>query len=92
MNIFSLIGIKIKPDITGSIIKPFAAAAVCGAAAYAVSLVSRGNAVTLFAILVAAFVYFIMIFSLKMLTESDFNLLTKSETVVKFCRKHRIIS
>lgn len=92
LNIFSLIGIKIKPDITGSIIKPFAAAAVCGAAAYAVSLVSRGKTAALFAILIAALVYLIMLFSLKVLNESDFYLLTKSETVVKFCRKHRIIS
>lgn len=92
LNLLTLIRIKTVPDIIKSIIKPFAAAAVCGAAAYIVSLAGTGKTVTVFAIFIAALAYLIMLCALKVLTESDFYLLTKSETALKFCKKHRIIS
>ena len=91
LNLISLVRLKIKPDVFGSIIKPFASAGACGAAAYAVTLIGDGKTVTVTAILLAAVVYLAALILFKTLKESDICILTKSKSVVKFCKKHRII-
>ncbi|MBQ7726165.1 MAG: polysaccharide biosynthesis C-terminal domain-containing protein [Clostridia bacterium] len=77
--------------LPAALIKPFAAAALCGLAAFAASALIRGKIGTLLAMAAGALVYILALFSLKGFEESDFSAWGSGEKFVKFCKKHKIL-
>ena len=79
------------PEIKNTLIKPLAAAGFCGIAAYLVSLASDSSVVTCLAIIAAGTVYFFLLILLNTFSEIDFSGFPKGKSIIKFCKKHRII-
>lgn len=83
--------VKILPEIKNTLIKPFAAAGLCGLAAYLISLAGNTFFITCIAIFAAGTVYFSLLVLLNTFCEADFSGFPKGKSVVDFCKKHRII-
>lgn len=72
-------------------LKPLAAAVLCGIAARLIFNIGGSFVVTVLAIISAMFVYFISLVLLNTFEESDFSSLPKSEKIIVFCKKYRIL-
>ena len=83
--------VGVLPEIKNTLIKPLTAAVLCGIAAYLVSLASDSSVVTCLAIIAAGIVYFILLILLNTFSENDFSGFPKGKSIIKFCKKHRII-
>ncbi len=86
---------KIKLDIMSTFIKPFAASALCGFAAWGtarlLNLLTDSRIVTFVAIGVAVAVYIIALFALKAVSKADVLSLPKGEKMAKILEKHGLI-
>lgn len=71
--------------------KPLAAATLCGLVARIIFNFGDSFAVTILAIFAAAVVYFLLLVLLNTFDESDFSSLPKSEKIIVFCKKYRIL-
>ena len=83
--------VGVLPEIKNTLIKPLTAAVLCGIAAYLVSLASDSSVVTCLAIIAAGIVYFFLLILLNTFSETDFSGFPKGKSIIKFCKKHRII-
>ena len=83
--------IGLTENLGNVILKPFASAVLCGAAAAAVLHFLNGKIGILAAIIVAAAVYILALIMLNTFCEKDFSSFPSSERVISFCRKHRIL-
>lgn len=86
---------KITIDIMSTFVKPFAAAALCGLAAWGtqqgLNLVTDSKIVTFVAILAAVVVYIIALFALKAVSKADVLSLPKGEKMAKILEKRGLI-
>lgn len=86
---------KIKLDIMSTFVKPFAASALCGFAAWGtarlLNLLTDSRIVTFIAIGVAVAVYIIALFALKAVSKADVLSLPKGEKMAKILEKHGLI-
>lgn len=82
-------GVSVK--LKAIIIKPYAAAALCGLAARIIFNFGDSFAVTILAIFAAIVVYIISLVLLNTFEESDFSSLPKSKKIIDFCKKYRIL-
>lgn len=87
--LFKSTGISV--NIKAVFIKPFAAALLCGVAAYLVFKIGESFFVTVLAIFSAFLVYVICLILANTFEEKDFDSLPKAEKITEFCKKHRII-
>ncbi len=69
-----------KIEFANSVLKPLVSALICGGAAFAVSLISSQKIVTVFAVLTAIIVYFIMLF----ITKTFFKDELKNLPIIKY--------
>ena len=91
-NLFGLIRYaKVVPNINKVFIKPLTAAALCGLAAYFVALQGEGKLITIAAIAAAAVIYLVALILLNTFEEEDFLSLPKGETLLKVCKKCKIV-
>ena len=82
-------GVSVK--LKAIIIKPYAAAALCGLAARIIFNFGDSFAITILAIFAAVVVYVILLVLLNTFDESDFSSLPKSKKIIDFCKKYRIL-
>ena len=82
-------GVSVK--LKAIIIKPYAAAALCGLAARIIFNFGDSFAITILAIFAAAVVYVISLVLHNTFDESDFSSLPKSKKIIDFCKKYRIL-
>ncbi|HHW94448.1 MAG TPA: polysaccharide biosynthesis protein [Mogibacterium sp.] len=83
-------------DLKSIFIKPFIVAAVMGVSAVGVYkfvfVISSGNLIsTLAAILIAVFVYFILIFKTRVVTKDEIEIIPKGDLIFRIAEKLRII-
>lgn len=86
---------KIQLDIMSTFVKPFAASALCGLAAWGTcrlfNLFTDSRIVTFIAIMAAVVVYIIALFALKAVSKTDVLSLPKGEKMAKLLEKHGLI-
>ncbi len=87
---------RVVPSMYVTIIKPLAAALICGAAAYFSnigfsSLLSDSRLAVVFALLAAVIAYIIALSVFRCITKEDIVSLPKGEKLVSICKKLRII-
>ncbi len=86
---------KIIPDFVSILVKPLAAAAVCGAAAYFSEMlydfVMVQKAATLCAVLTAVIVYIAVLFLIKGIKREDILQLPKGNKIVKILEKKKLL-
>ncbi len=91
-NLLSLIKYTgIIPNLYKTLLKPFIAALVCGAAAYFVPISIEGRLETVLRIAVAAVVYVVVLVALNTLEAEDVLSLPKGEKLLKILKKCKII-
>lgn len=83
--------ITVKLDLVNIFVKPFIGAIVCGGTAYGVYFFADkfigGKLSTILAVAVAAVIYFIVVFSLKVLNKDDIEMLPKAKKIEKILAK-----
>ena len=84
-------GNKLSVKLKAIIIKPYAAAALCGLAARIIFNFGDSFAITILAIFAAAVVYVISLVLHNTFDESDFSSFPKSKKIIVFCKKYRIL-
>lgn len=86
---------KTKIDVVGTFLKPFAAAVMCGLAAWGCSALLDGHIsskiVTLFSMAAAVVVYVIGLTLLRTMNRSDVLLLPKGKKLAKILEKYKLI-
>ena len=86
---------ELVPNIKATFIKPFAAAAVCGVAAFLshrfFDMLIGGRIATVISIIFAALIYAICLLLFRVLTKDDINMLPKGKKFVKILEKYRLI-
>lgn len=82
---------KIKLDVVSAFVRPFAAAVLCGIAAWGVqklgNLVTDSRIITVLAMGAAAVVYVVSLFALRAVSKNDVLLLPKGEKLAKILEK-----
>ena len=82
---------SVVPSIGKVFIKPLIAAVCCGVSAYLVSLVGEQAIITFVAILSAVVVYFAVLVLLNTFEDDDILTLPKGKTILKICKRYKII-
>ena len=86
---------ELVPNIKATFVKPFAAAAVCGVAAFLshrlFDTLIGGRIATVISIIFAALIYAICLLLFRVLTKDDINMLPKGKKFVKILEKYRLI-
>ena len=91
-NILCLIKFTgVIPSIIKVFIKPLISSVFSGAAAWAVTSLSDSKIVTLASIIVAGIVYLVCLIILNAFEEEDFTTIPMGKSIVKFCKKHKIL-
>lgn len=81
----------VVPSIGKVFIKPLISAVCCGVSAYLVSLVGEQTIITFVAILSAVVVYFAVLVLLNTFEDDDILTLPKGKTILKICKRYKII-
>ncbi|MBQ8337961.1 MAG: polysaccharide biosynthesis protein [Oscillospiraceae bacterium] len=86
---------ELVPNIKTTFLKPFAAAVVCGAAAFLSHMLLDkligGRIATVISIILAALIYAICLLLFRVLTKDDINMLPKGKKFVKILEKYGLI-
>ena len=83
--------LTVKINLVDIFLKPAIGAIACGAAAYGLHYITKdilgGKIATLLSVLAAAVIYFVIVFSLRILTKEDVEMLPKGKKIQKVLEK-----
>lgn len=86
---------RVMPDFFNTVLKPFAGAIICGAAAYIsynfISSYVSSNIAVITAIVIAAMIYLISLLLMHTFTESEIKMLPKSKNIVTILAKLHLL-